>query len=226
MACSAYTFSSPRSRNCRNPRPCLIWPNTGVRKAWTLPTPTDEAQMAGYATSGRGWHNPAVAGLLTARRTGPRPGIKLVDCLCRVIASIGGYFPGDCTDVVDGLLNHRRSLLLRPSPPRSPGERCPPPPDMYACRKSFPPGAGMTRLGEVTLGLVVGHTRVLTTFVLACSACASASSAAMASRIFSNRSRRPTPPATRNCRSSSSCLGRNNSATSAANCAAFSFIRW
>ena len=26
---SPFTFSSPRSRNCRNPRPCLIWPNTG-----------------------------------------------------------------------------------------------------------------------------------------------------------------------------------------------------
>ena len=38
--------------------------------------------------------------------------IELVDCLRRVIASIGGYFPGDCTDVVDGLLDHRRSLLL------------------------------------------------------------------------------------------------------------------
>ena len=26
---SLCTFSRPRSRNCRNPRPCLIWPNTG-----------------------------------------------------------------------------------------------------------------------------------------------------------------------------------------------------
>ena len=26
---SPSTFSSPRSRNCRNPRTCLIWPNTG-----------------------------------------------------------------------------------------------------------------------------------------------------------------------------------------------------
>ena len=43
-------------------------------------------------------------------------------------------------------------------------------------------------IGEVTLGLVVGH-RVLTPSASACSAaaCASASSAAMASRIFSNR---------------------------------------
>ena len=34
---SPFTFSSPRSKNCRNPRPCLIWPNTGstvcIRKA-------------------------------------------------------------------------------------------------------------------------------------------------------------------------------------------------
>ena len=34
---SPFTFSSPRSRNCRNPLPCLIWPNTAstvcIRKA-------------------------------------------------------------------------------------------------------------------------------------------------------------------------------------------------
>ena len=68
--------------------------------------------MAGYATSGRGWHNPAVAGLLRRDERVHAQSIKLVDCLCRVIASIGGYFPGDCTDVVDGLLHHRRRLLL------------------------------------------------------------------------------------------------------------------
>ena len=26
---SPCTLSKPRSRNCRNPRPCLIWPKTG-----------------------------------------------------------------------------------------------------------------------------------------------------------------------------------------------------
>ena len=26
---SRFTFARPRSRNCRKPRPCLIWPNTG-----------------------------------------------------------------------------------------------------------------------------------------------------------------------------------------------------
>ena len=58
--------------------------------------------MAGYATSGRGWHNPTVAGLLRRDERVHAQSIKLVDCLCRVIASIFGYFPGDCTDVVDG----------------------------------------------------------------------------------------------------------------------------
>ena len=56
--------------------------------------------MVGYATSGRGWHNPAVAGLLRRDERVHAQSIELVDCLCRVIASIGGYFPGDCTDVV------------------------------------------------------------------------------------------------------------------------------
>ena len=26
---SRFTFARPRNRNCRKPRPCLIWPNTG-----------------------------------------------------------------------------------------------------------------------------------------------------------------------------------------------------
>ena len=56
--------------------------------------------MAGYATSGRGWHNPAVAGLLRRDERVHAQSIKLVDCLRRVIASIGGYFPGDCAYVV------------------------------------------------------------------------------------------------------------------------------
>src|SRR5882672_11358692 len=36
---SPCTFSSPRSKNCRKPRACLIWPNTGstiaLRAAYT-----------------------------------------------------------------------------------------------------------------------------------------------------------------------------------------------
>ena len=47
--------------------------------------------MAGYATSGRGWHDPAVAGLLRRDERVHAQSIKLVDCLCRVIASIGGH---------------------------------------------------------------------------------------------------------------------------------------
>ena len=45
--------------------------------------------MAGYATSGRGWHNPAVAGLLRRDERVHAQSIELADCLCRVIASIG-----------------------------------------------------------------------------------------------------------------------------------------
>ena len=47
--------------------------------------------MAGYATSGRGWHNPAVAGLLRRDERVHAQSIELADCLCRVIASIGVY---------------------------------------------------------------------------------------------------------------------------------------
>ena len=65
--------------------------------------------MAGYATSGRGWHNPAVAGLLRRDERVHAQSIELVDCLCRVIASIGGYFPGDCTDVVSSGPHHQDS---------------------------------------------------------------------------------------------------------------------
>ncbi len=36
----------------------------------------------------------------------------LVNYLRRVVTGVGGNFPGDCTDVVDGLLHPRRSLCL------------------------------------------------------------------------------------------------------------------
>ena len=181
---SPFTFSSPRSRNCRNPRPCLIWPNTGstvcIRKAVALPTrlvcsfpshPVPGRQMAGYATSGRGWHNPAVAGLLRRDERVHAQSIELADCLCRVIASIGGYFPGDCADVVDGLLHHRRSLLLIRSLVGGPRRhdhlvsavhhrlavvRLQ---EVLSSRRGDDARLG---IGEVTLGLVVGHPWVLT----------------------------------------------------------------
>ena len=101
--------------------------------------------------------------------------IKLVDCLCRVIASIGGYFPGDCTDVVDGLLHHRRSLLLIRSLVGGPRRhdhlvsavhhrltvvRLQ---EVLSSRCGHDARLG---IGEVTLGLVVGHPRVLTTLGL------------------------------------------------------------
>ena len=126
----------------------------------------------------------------------------------RYIASIGvDTSHGDCADVVDGYGNsiiamqdHSCLSEVWSGGPRrhdTPGERCPPPPaQLYACRKSFPPGAGSTAcatrvVGEVTLGLVVRHARAgrLPPSASACSAaaCASASSAAMASRIFPNR---------------------------------------
>ena len=121
---SPFTFSSPRSRNCRNPRPCLIWPNTAPQFASAKRSAADPAWSVTSVASGP-WEtncwvcvlgarvaNPAVAGLLRRDERVHAQSIELVDCLCRVIASIGGYFPGDCTDVVDGLLHHRRSLLL------------------------------------------------------------------------------------------------------------------
>ena len=131
--------------------------------------------MAGYATSGRGWHNPAVAGLLRRDERVHAQSIKLVDCLRRVIASIGGYFPGDCTDVVDGLLHHRRSLLLIRSLVGGPRRH-----DhlvsavhhrltvvrLQEVLSSRCGDDARLGIGEVTLGLVVGHPRVLTTFGL------------------------------------------------------------
>ena len=45
--------------------------------------------MAGYATSGRRWHNPAVASLLRRDERVHAQSIKLVDFLCRVVAFIG-----------------------------------------------------------------------------------------------------------------------------------------
>ena len=53
-----------------------------------------------------------MAGLLRCDVGVHAQGLEVVDCLCRVIASIGGYFLWYCADVVDGLLHHRRSLLL------------------------------------------------------------------------------------------------------------------
>ena len=194
--------------------------------------------MAGYATSGRGWHNPAVAGLLRRDERVHAQSIKLVDCLRRVIASIGGILPW-------GL--HRRCRWSPPSspqpvaypksgwwpaPPRSPGERCPPPPDSCTLAGSpFPPGAGMMRDSvsvKLRWALSSGTPGCLRPSASACSAaaCASASSAAMASRIFSNRpsrkanscgnsSPRLSLPYRRSSSSSAAWACRNNSATSA-----------
>ena len=122
---------------------------------------------------GCGWHNPAVAGLLRRDERVHAQSIKLVDCLRRVIASIGGYFPGDCTDVADGLLHHRRSLLLIRSLVSGPRRhdhlvsavhhrltvvRLQ---EVLSSRCGHDARLG---IGEATLGLVVGHPRVLTNF--------------------------------------------------------------
>ena len=64
--------------------------------------------MAGYATSGRGWHNPAVARLLRCYERVHAQSIKLVDCLCRVIASIARH------DGHGGGLRERCTVVLRP----------------------------------------------------------------------------------------------------------------
>ena len=49
--------------------------------------------MAGYATSGRGWHNPTVAGLLRRDERVHAQSIELVDCLCRPLHGEEATFP-------------------------------------------------------------------------------------------------------------------------------------
>ena len=58
------------------------------------PHPVPGGEMTGYATSGRWRNHSAVAGLLRCDVGVHAQGLEVVDCLCRVIASIGGYFPG------------------------------------------------------------------------------------------------------------------------------------
>ena len=82
---SPFTFFSPRSKNCRNPRPCLIWPNTGSTVASARRSAADPAWSVTSVASGPwetdGWvcdlgarvAQPGRGGSAPARRTGPRP---------------------------------------------------------------------------------------------------------------------------------------------------------
>ena len=205
--------------------------------------------MAGYATHGARVAQPGRGGSAPARRTGPRPEHKARRLPLPSNSQHRRILPW-------GL--HRRCRWSPPSspqpvaypksgwwpaPPRSPGERCPPPPDSCTlARKSVPPGAGMMR-DSVSVKLrwalssgTPGCLRHLQASACSPAACASASSAAMASRIFSNR---PSRKANSCGNSSHACLPyRRSSASSAAwacrttplpptaNCAAFSLIRW
>ena len=67
----AVHLSSPRSRNAGTALDLGRKPGTGCIRRSADPAWSVTFGMAGYATSGRGWHNPAVAGLL--RRRSPRP---------------------------------------------------------------------------------------------------------------------------------------------------------
>ena len=187
-----------------------------------------------------------MAGLLRRDERVHAQSIKLVDCLCRVIASVGGYFPGHDAGVANGFLHHDHGLLLVRGLVGGPRRHdhlvgvvnhrltVVRPLEVPTARRWHDAGLG---IGEVALGLVVGHPWVLTTFGLGlfCSRLGLASNAAIASRIFSNRpsrkasssgnlSPRRSWPYRRSSSSSTSWARRNNSATSAANCASFSFI--
>ena len=171
----------------------------------------------------------------------------LVNYLRRVVTGVGGYFPGNYTGVAYGLLHHRRSLLLVRGQVGGPGRHD----DLMgmvhhgltvvglqevpAARPRHDAGFS---IGEVALGLVLGHPRMGLTFDLGLfrRRLGLASNAAMASLVFSNRPSRKASfsgnssprlsfPYRRSSSSSTSWARRSNSATSAANCASFSFVR-
>ena len=161
--------------------------------------------------------------------------------------SVGGYFPGHCAGVADGFLNHAYRLLFVRGLVGGPGRHD----DLAgmvhhrltvvrllevpATRPRHDAGLG---IGEVALGLVLGHPRMGLTFDLGLfrRRLGLASNAAMASLVFSNRPSRKASfsgnssprlsfPYRRSSSSSTSWARRSNSATSAANCASFSFVR-
>ena len=122
---SPFTFSRPRSRNCPNPRPCLICPNTGStgslrsRVALTsslvpqlAPHPVPGGEISGYASLGSRRRYMAVPGPVRRYERVDAPGVQSLHFPRRVVARIGGNLPGNCPDVADGLLQHGHGLPL------------------------------------------------------------------------------------------------------------------
>ena len=115
----------------------------------------------------------AVASLLRRDERVHAQSIKLVNCLCRVVASIGGYFPGHDAGVAYGFLNHDHGLLLVRGLVGGPGRHD----DLVgvvnhrltvvrllevpATRPRHDAGLSVS---EVALGLVVRHPGMLLTF--------------------------------------------------------------
>ena len=148
-------------------RPGPRWPGIHHRSPWETDGWVCDLG-ARVAQPGRGGSAPA-------RRTGPRPELK------------ARRLPSPSNSQHQRILPwglHRRCRWSPPSspqpvaypksgwwpaPPRSPGERCPLPPDSCTLAGSLSSRCGddaRLGIGEVTLGLVVGHPRVLTTFGL------------------------------------------------------------
>ena len=183
---SPSTFSSPRSRNCRKPRPCLIWPNTGstvpMRNARCRPRLVCNfrlirpgGQILGDASSG-GWrglwpwrvfsgatngsHQKARRLVNSQHRPSPLHRRSMVSCAAACCLSVVWWARAITVRAV-----HHRLVCLQEVLPSG-------------CRHDARLG-----IGEVALGLVLGHPRMLTTFgARSAATCASASSAAMASR--------------------------------------------
>ena len=151
--------------------------------------PVPGGQLTGYATLGRRRNHSAVASLFRCDELVHAQGADLFNRLRRVVTGVGGYFLGYCAGVADGFLNHDHGLPFVRRLVGGPGRH-----DdlvgvvnhrtwqLYTCRKSRPPGAGMMRdsaSGEVALGLVVRHPRV--SLVPSASACSAATWAAASS---------------------------------------------
>ena len=121
---SRLTLSNPRNRNCRKPPALLDLPKHWLHRLHpqgvALPTPF-RPQLPSHPVPGRQafGYPPRGAGsglvpwrVFSAAMKGSTPPAEFLDLLGRVVASVGGHFPGDCAHVVDGLLRHGHRLAL------------------------------------------------------------------------------------------------------------------
>ena len=139
------------------------------------PHPIPGGQMTGYASSRRGRNHSAVAGLLRRDEGVHAQTIQVVNRLRRVVTGRGGYLPRHRAGVGDGFLNHDHGLLLVRRHIGGTGRH-----DhlmrvvhhrltVVGLLEVLPSRCGHDArlgIGEVALGLVVGHPQVLTTFGL------------------------------------------------------------